>query len=130
MPPDYSPPTYPRKRPHSTLEEIEKRSRALLAKGAAARFVDTGEDSKEVAKLIERLREAISYYQASGCWIIASGIAYTGGQISQQQGIYDQITNLTVRILRFVLTCRSDGRLFPQVVFWCSFEISRGNAGP
>ena len=39
----------------SALEEIEKRSRALLEKGTAARFVDKEEDSAEVARLIERL---------------------------------------------------------------------------
>jgi len=47
----------------SVLEDIEKRSRALLEKGAAARFVDKGEDSAEVTRLIERLREAITHYQ-------------------------------------------------------------------
>ena len=47
------------------LEEIEKRSRVLLEKGAATRFVDKGEDSAEVAKLIERLREAITHYEVS-----------------------------------------------------------------
>ena len=50
----------------STLEEIEKRSRVLLEKGTGVRFLDKGEDSKEVAGLIERLREAITQYQVSG----------------------------------------------------------------
>jgi len=49
----------------SALEEIEKRSQVLLAKGTAARFVDKGGDSGEVAKLIERLQEAIAHYQVS-----------------------------------------------------------------
>jgi len=49
----------------SALEEIEKRSRVLLEKGTGARFVDKGEDSKEVAGLVERLREAVTYYQVS-----------------------------------------------------------------
>jgi hypothetical protein len=49
----------------SALGEIEKRSRALLAKGMATRFVDKGVDSGEVAKLVERLREAITHYQVS-----------------------------------------------------------------
>lgn len=52
--------------PYSALEDIEKRSQALLAKAAAARFIDKGEDSKEVAGLIERLREAVTQYQVSG----------------------------------------------------------------
>ncbi|KAF9643346.1 hypothetical protein BDM02DRAFT_3191803 [Thelephora ganbajun] len=59
----------------SALEEIEERSRELLTKGTAARFVD--EDSGGVARLVERLREVIAHYQ-----------------ISQQQAIYDQIANL------------------------------------
>jgi len=52
--------------PRSALEEIEERSRVLLGKHAAARLVDKGEDSKEVAKLIDQLREAITHYQVGG----------------------------------------------------------------
>ena len=52
--------------PRSALEEIERQSQALLAKGAVARFVDKAEDSNEVVKLIERLQEAITHYQVSG----------------------------------------------------------------
>ena len=37
----------------------------LLEKGVAARLIDKAEDSKEVAKLVERLREAIALYQVS-----------------------------------------------------------------
>ena len=47
----------------STLEEIEKRSQVLLQKGVPARFIDKEDNSKEVAKLVERLREAIALYQ-------------------------------------------------------------------
>ena len=54
---------HPHRQSHSTLEEIAVQSQALLAKGVAARLIDKGEDSKEVARLIERVREAISYYQ-------------------------------------------------------------------
>ena len=49
----------------STLEDIEKRSQALLEKGVAARFLDKKRDSAEVARLVERLREAITHYQVS-----------------------------------------------------------------
>jgi hypothetical protein len=49
----------------SALGRIEKRSRDLLAKGKAARFMDKGADSGEVARLVERLREAITHYQVS-----------------------------------------------------------------
>jgi len=47
------------------LEEIEKRSKALLEKGKTARFLDKGRDSGEVVKLVERLRDAITHYQVS-----------------------------------------------------------------
>lgn len=83
------------------LEEIEKQSRALLEKGTATRFVDKGEDSKGVARLIERLREAITHYQV-GESHFAGRVRLTRRQISQQQAIYDRITNLTVSTLRSV----------------------------
>ncbi|KAF9784529.1 hypothetical protein BJ322DRAFT_851232 [Thelephora terrestris] len=60
------------------FKQIEELSEKLSAKGAITRFVDRGEDSKAVARLIERFREVILYYQ-----------------ISQQQAIYRQITDLT-----------------------------------
>jgi len=47
------------------LEEIGRRSEALLEKGKVARFVDKGRDSVEVVRLIERLRDAITRYQVS-----------------------------------------------------------------
>ena len=47
----------------STLEEIEKRSQVLLKRGVPARFIDKENDSGEVARLVERLREAIALYQ-------------------------------------------------------------------
>jgi hypothetical protein len=82
----------------SALEEIEKRSRALLEKGKAARFIDKGRDSGEVVKLVERLRAAIVRYQVSGDRLVVSNTAYTAGQVSQQQAIHDQITKLTVGV--------------------------------
>jgi hypothetical protein len=82
----------------SALKEIEKRSRDLLAKGTVARFADKDADSREVARLVERLREAIIHYQVSENCFFASSIPHVGGQISQQQEIYDKIINLTVRI--------------------------------
>ena len=58
---------------HSTLEEVESRSRELLAKGTAARFVDKAGDSGEVVKLVERLREGITNYQVSeSCFVALS----------------------------------------------------------
>jgi hypothetical protein len=92
----------------SALQEIEKRSRDLLAKGMAARFVDKDADSREVARLVERLREAVIHYQVNEDYSIVSSIPHAARQISQQQAIYDRITNLTVRILRFILVCCMD----------------------
>lgn len=59
----------------STFKKVEELSQKILAKGAIARFVDKGEDSKVVARLIERLREAIMCYQVSGDWACPSGAA-------------------------------------------------------
>lgn len=63
-----------------------------------ARFADKGEDSKTVARLIERLREAIVCYQVSGDHTPVLRMSDTAEQISQQQTIYHQITQLTVRL--------------------------------
>ena len=112
-------------RDRSTLEDIEKRSKVLLEKGVAARFIEKEGDSKEVARLIERLREAIALYQVSESWIVSPGATYTGGQLSQQQAIYDQVTDLTVRIFRFISIVYTDDQPFRLVVFRCTLEISR-----
>jgi hypothetical protein len=63
----------------SALGEIEKRSQDLLAKGRAARFVDKSADSGEVARLVERLREAVTHYQVSEscCYIESSSYRRT-----------------------------------------------------
>jgi len=50
----------------SFLGEIGERSQALLEKKEMARFLDKAKDSQEVANLVEQLRTAIVYYQASG----------------------------------------------------------------
>jgi len=74
-------------------------SQKLLAKGTVARFADKGEDSKIVAKLIERLREAIVCYQV-GDYRTLRRASLTREQISQQQAIYHQITHLAVMSFR------------------------------
>ena len=66
----------------SALEDIEKRSQALLGKGAAVRFVDKGRDSGEVAKLVERLREAIARYQVNVNCFVASSAAHRRADIT------------------------------------------------
>ena len=105
----------------SVLAEIERRSQELLTKGTAARFVDKAGDSGEVVKLIERLREAIIHYQVSEhCF--QHRIQLTAGQISQQQAIYDRITDLAVSDFRFVSALHADNRLFCQVVFRFTLE--------
>jgi len=117
------------------LEEIEKQSQALLDKTKAPRlidktalFVDKRRDSGEVVKLVERLRDAITRYQVSEDWFVASNTTYTSGQVSQQQAIYDQITILTVRVLRPVFSLYADSRFCHQVFSQHSLEASRGGA--
>jgi len=84
----------------SALEEIERRSRVLLEKHTAARLLDKGEDSKEVARLIDGLREAITHYQVSENGLLGQVLQrLTRRQISQQQAIYHQVTDLAVRAL-------------------------------
>jgi chromosome segregation ATPase len=50
---------------YSTFKQIEEASQEMLAKSALARFADKGKDSKVVAGLVQRLREAIVRYQVS-----------------------------------------------------------------
>ena len=52
-----------------------EQSQKLLAKGDIARFADKDEDTKVVAGLVERLREAIVCYQVSGDHT-SSGVEY------------------------------------------------------
>jgi len=101
----------------SALEEIEERSRVLRGKGKVARFVGKGRDSGEVAKLVERLRDAIVRYQVGEARFVPPNTTYTAGQVSQQQAIYHQITCLTVRIFRLVFVFCTDGRSWYQVFF-------------
>jgi hypothetical protein len=49
----------------SMFKQIEEASQELLTKSALARFADKGKDSKVVAGLVQRLREAIVRYQVS-----------------------------------------------------------------
>ena len=58
----------------STFQKIEELSQKLLAKGSITRFADKGEDTKIVAKLIERLREAIVCYQVGNYCVSALSI--------------------------------------------------------
>ena len=56
-----------------SLEDIEKRSEALLGKGKAARLLDKTQDSSTVVKLIEELRQAILMYQVCTIGSLISG---------------------------------------------------------
>ena len=49
----------------SSLEEVEKRSQALLGKKNATGFLNKLKDAQEVVNLVEELRSAIVYYQVS-----------------------------------------------------------------
>ena len=92
----------------STFEKIEEISRVLLEKGTIGRFVDKGVDSGVVARLVERLQQAIVSYQVSGDYTPVLGPIDQEGQISQQQAIYRQIAHLTVRLLRSVVGTGTD----------------------
>ena len=85
----------------STFKQVEELSEKLSAKSAFICFVDRGEDSKVVARLIERLREAIVCYQVRYYYHPQSSF-FDRDQISQQQAIYRQITHLTVSLRRHV----------------------------
>ena len=85
----------------STFKQIDELSKRLLKKSAIAQFTDKGKDSKVVAGLIERLREAIVYYQVSD-YSPSAPVVVDKGQISQQQAIYHQIAHLTVRLCHLV----------------------------
>ena len=111
----------------SALEEIEKRAKELLAKSTAARFIDKGSDSGEVVRLVERLREAITHYQVSENCLIATSMTHKRGQVSQQQAIYDQITNLTVIIFQLVFILHADNLFLHQVFFRYPLETSGGD---
>ena len=50
----------------SALEEIRKRSQALLEKNIAVRFLDKAKNSQEAVSLVEQLQAAIVYHQVSG----------------------------------------------------------------
>ena len=113
----------------SALEEIKKRSQELLAKGTTDRFVDKTADSGEVARLIERLREAIAHYQVSENRFFVASTTHAVRQISQQQAIYDRITNLTVSIFRFTnILHYTHSRSFHQVFIRRPLKTSRGDA--
>lgn len=51
-----------------SLEDIERRSQTLLAKGKAARILDKTQDSGKIIKLVEDLRQAILIYQVGIAW--------------------------------------------------------------
>ena len=85
-----------------TFKQVEELSDKLSAKSAFIRFVDRGEDSKVVARLIERLREAIVCYQVRYYYYHPQSSVLDRDQISQQQAIYRQITHLTVSLRRHI----------------------------
>ena len=56
-------------------------------------------------ELVERLRDAVTRYQVSDDWSVVSNTTYVAGQVSRQQAIYDQSTNLSVSlVLRLVFS--------------------------
>jgi hypothetical protein len=60
-----APPAHPILTLDRSLEEIGTRSLALSGKKKLARVLDKAQDSQEVVKLVEKLRQAILVYQVS-----------------------------------------------------------------
>ena len=83
--------------PHARdLEDIGKRSLALSEKGKVARALDKRRDSGEVVKLMEKLRQGILVYQVSISDYVGVVHRSRTEQVSQQQSIFYQLTQLTV----------------------------------
>ena len=57
----------------SSLERIEKRSKAISEKKKTAGLLDKARDCREVVELVEELRNAIVYYQVSGSYAGQTG---------------------------------------------------------
>jgi len=57
--------THPNQTTYRTLEDIGTRSLVLSEKGKVARLLDKAQDSQEVVRLVEKLRQAILVYQVS-----------------------------------------------------------------
>jgi hypothetical protein len=72
------PPAYPITTLYRSLEEIGTRSLALSGKKKLARVLDKTQDSQEVVKLVEKLRQAILVYQVSA-----------GGKRQPHSGVID-----------------------------------------
>ena len=69
-----------------SLEDIGKRSLALSEKGKVARVLDKTQDSQEVVKLVENLRQAILVYQVS------AGHHQTRKPLTRQTGVATAVT--------------------------------------
>ena len=65
----------------SSLEDVGKRSMAILEKGKVARVLDKARDSGEVVRLVEKLRQAILIYQVS------SGRCQSGKSLTRETAV-------------------------------------------
>jgi len=111
----------------SAFEKIEELSLELLAKNGIARFADKGEDSKVVARLIERLREAIVCYQVGDCSTPVSvpTIANGGTDITTASDI---LSNRSSHSNVFPIVSGTGAyRSVFQVIVQCALEASGGN---
>ena len=111
----------------STFEKIEELSGKLLAKGTVARFADKGRDSNVVAKLIERLREAIVCYQVGDCFTPVPVPSIPDREIGIPTAS-DVSSNHSSRGNMFpVVSGTGAYRSVSQVVVRCALEASGGN---
>ena len=111
----------------STFEKIEQLSGKLLAKGTVARFLDKGGDSNVVAKLIERLREAIVCYQVGDCStpVPVPSVVDRGTDFTTTS---DVLSNHSSRSNVFPIVSGTGAhRSVSQVIVRCTLEASGGN---
>jgi len=110
----------------STFEKIEELSEKLLAKSTVARFVDKGKDSGVVARLIERLREAIVCYQVGGYCTPASNVVDRGADIAAASDVPSNNSPRSKAMFPIASGISTD-RPLSQVIVRYALETSRGN---
>ena len=110
----------------SALEDIEKRSRVLLEKRAVAQLVEKGEDSAEVARLVERLREAVTHYQVSASRVFPLGTTHGRIGITTASDLQSKHQPYCMHLPSCLPTFYSCVAPFRQVLFPDALETSRG----
>jgi hypothetical protein len=119
---------HPCQRPSQRIGRDREAIAGIAGKGTAARFVDKGEDSGEVARLVERLREAITHYQVSENF---DRVEYYSHRRTDIATASDLRPNHQPHCEDFPVCLHpfyTDDRSFHQVFFRYPLETSRGDA--